>query len=256
MDTTALPPVGTVIIAKYIPGITGTHEDYAWTDNMQVTVIETKMEYCTDSTGFAATRLVCVAAFTSPAGVTHNYYVSEWEVVSVPDIIGTVTIPPNCTTDEYRLIIERLSNDLVEQQGKNESLTQIKDKTKTVLESWERWARNVVDRADQEATDRDWCDEYSEIREEIVQSAPYNVGWNDKWGEREYTVEATLEVIANVSYALTVNATSADDAREVAMEEIQSMLDEGYDLEEYVCTNMDSNAVGHIDFSINSVRDY
>lgn len=256
MDTTTLPPIGATIIAKYIPGITGTHSDYTWTDNMQVTVTETKMEYCTDPTGFAATRPVCVANFTSPEGVTQSWYVSEWEVVSAPDVIGTVTIPANCTVDEYRLIIERLSNDLVEQQGKNESLTQIKDKTKTVVESWERWAVNVMDRADQEATDRDWCDEYREIRQEVTQSAPYNPGWNDSWGEREYTVEATLEVVANVSYTLMVTATSEDDAREVAMEEIQSTLDGCYDLEEYVCTNMDSRAVGKIDFSINSVRDY
>lgn len=256
MDTITLPPIGATIIAKYIPGITGTHSDYTWTDNMQVDVVDTKMEYCTDPTGFAATRPVCVANFISPEGITHSWYVSEWEVVSAPFTIGTVTIPANCTIDEYRLIIERLSNDLVEQQGKNESLTVANEKTKAKVELWEHWGRAVLYRADQEATDRDWCDEYRNIRQEITESAPYNPGWNDSWGEREYTVEAMLEVIANVPYMITVTGINEDDARETAIAEIQDMISHGYDMEEHVCNNIDNTAISNIEFTINSVQDY
>lgn len=208
--------VGDKIIARKIPGVTGEAIDEYTNTIGTVTYVNLPGDY------------VC-ADFHVKANPT-NLSVTEWvkydesadghtlTVSETHDEIAGIRIPANCTVDEYRAIIETVANDLAEARRQREATAQDRDRYHTQVMSARDAIQIIGDRLNEEAEERDWCEEFDRIVADVNESL-HPLGYELPVREREYTVEITITGTITTTYTHTVTASSPEAAQDIADED-------------------------------------
>ena len=227
MDTIVLPNVGDKCKAKYIPSVTGV-AGREWTNDYVFTVTSMVTDHVWYENGTNKIGPAVWGDFTGPDGNPRTYYVTQWEPVLDTDIVD----PPK---SEEQQEIERLRAAIIQEQERrgNERLQAI-DAIQTI-------GQRLID----EANRRGWCSQYDEIIEEVNTDLP---SWLElPVRQSDYIVSWTEEHIVTVSRSMTVTATSAEEAIEVAQNE-----DYGADTQDII------DAVRNRDFEYvdGSMRDF
>jgi hypothetical protein len=195
MITMVQPVVGNKIKALIIPGVTGTARDERSKFTGQtVTITRISTNSWRDDAGWHDNATVAYGMFTNHEGREEEFWISMWE--------------PVYDDAPYEPIIE-LTEDQKKIADLEKQLTDVRNK----VGAWEQWALGVVEKADEEAEERGWCDTYDEIRARVIRDVPTPVAF-PFYGDRDYLVTWEEEVRFRIKRRATVTAKSADDAIE------------------------------------------
>ena len=123
--------------------------------------------------------------------------------------------PENATMEEMQDIIRRMHNSMNElRESGTRNMTDVA-KYRDQVASWEQWALSVVETADEEADEREWCETYEIIRDRLTSAVPTPVEF-PFYGERDYVVTWNEDVTFTVSRSTTVTAKNPEAAIELA----------------------------------------
>ena len=221
MDTTkVLPEIGTTVIAKYIPHVTGSSHDYGCTDQEIVVTKVQENRYtwdnAADEAAGAAKNMPAVYGMFKRADRSDvEYFVTDWEVVT----------PSTDPLHSELALIRTQFNDLEirHREMRNQATRAIE---------------NIGDRLNREAEERDWCGVFDAIVETVNEQNPSWLALPLR--TREYTL--TKRVSVDVDIQVTVEAVSLSDAIERANDDdIGSLVSEAVRYGNYNINEDDSD---------------
>ena len=199
METKVLPVIGTKIIAKYIPNITGTSADPNLT-GMTVTVADTSSARYTwgnredENSGNASYMPSVYAKFPREGREDIGYWITDWDVVD-PDILPeppAVIIVPTIE-DTLRTRVTEITHERDNQRRQAINAFKV-----------------VSDRLIVEAENRGWCDIFDTIVTDVNDDNP-------SWLQLEVR-ERDFELSTRVTIVMTLNTTERAQTLEQAID--------------------------------------
>ena len=225
METKVLPVIGTKIIAKYIPNITGTSADLGCT-GMTVTVTDMSTARYTwgnlvdEASGNASYMPSVYARFTREGGGDIGYWITDWDVVD-PDVLPeppAVIIVPTIE-DTLRTRVTEITHERDNQRRQAINAFKV-----------------VSDRLIVEAENRGWCDIFDTIVTDVNDDNP-------SWLQlevRERDFELSTRVTLVMTLTTTERATSLEDAISLANDnDLNSLIMEQARYGDYEIEEMD-----------------
>jgi hypothetical protein len=220
--------VGQKIKALYIPSITGCDIDARGQfTNQIVTVTRVENdEHLMYSDGVHRRGMRAYADFVNKStGNNSCWYASEWEIVDdvpTPELDDKAD-PVVELTDDQKIIVGLRQELMVAR----ETLTRVKREAIASMEF-------VNQMLNQEADDRDWCEQYDQAVDTVNAHVADWLQWEPR--QREFTIRVMADI--RVEDNVTVTATSLEDAMEMAQEMFdveETFSSYGFDLRDIEC---------------------
>ena len=126
--------------------------------------------------------------------------------------------PENATVEEMQDIIRRMYNSIDELRESGTRNMTDAAKYRDQVARWEQWALSVVETADEEAEEREWCETYEIIRDRLTSAVPTPVEF-PAYGERDYVVTWGEDVTFRLYRSTTVKAKSPENAIQLAAQD-------------------------------------
>ncbi len=208
------PRIGEKVIATYIPAIDG-NEGYSEECRRQVVEV-TEVESRRDFEGRIRIWARFLADPSDPDSYKHSWYFYEWKPAEEAPTVEPEVSPEVATLNE---LVANLKEDR----------NQTQETLRVVRENYRRSMEIISERLNREASDRDWCDEFDRIIDEVNSDLPGQFYLDKR--EREY------EVTWRETHTLTVRRSAiimAED-EESAISQVEDWDEaDSYDLKEAI----------------------
>ena len=223
------PPVtvGQKIKALYIPHVTNNDIDIPGEYTNQIVtvtrVLDGEQLY---SDGIVRRGQRVYGNFVSKSsGNIASWFASEWEIVE--------DVPTSELDDKADPVVELTDDQKI--------IVSLRESLRITEENLARIKREAIDAmqfvnefTNEEATRRDWCEQYDEAVESINARLPHWLQWELR--QREFTIRVMADI--RVEDNVTVSARSLDEAMELAQEMFdieETFSSYGFDLRDIEC---------------------